>query len=412
MLKNRILRGASYLMFAAISFVLSSCEKEEVILLSSITVNLTMASDYNAIPVGNIVVKITNTQDNFIDSAFTSITGSVTFSDLPPGTYNVSASKFLNSSQVFNSTGYNTELTLNANSDGVSPLPGQSLSVSLVMDGRPAGSLLIKQLYYGAGKVPQLPLLLLKDQFIEIYNNSEEVIYADGLYIAVLCPRPAGYRNDIVSPLSKDEYLYAEQVLRIPGTGTQHPLHPGNSLVVAANGIDFTEEGKYPAGTVNNSKADFEVNETAWLQARGFVGNPVLDSPNNPDVPDVEIVYFWASHGSFFYFNADGSSVAIFRMSTTPTETVIDPTVPNYPFLKIPVSAVIDAADFLAQEDSAPFKRLPTFLDASFNFIPGGSRSTGKSMVRKVVRSVGSRAVLMDTNNSANDFEYKDVQQY
>ncbi len=398
------------LLLTVVVFV--GCQKDDVVKLSSITVTVSMATDYSSISLDNIIVKITNTQDNSKDSLLTNASGMVVFENLAPGTYNVSASKPLDANQVFNATGYNVELTLNGNSDGVSPLPGQNSLVSLVMDGRPAGSLLIKQFFYGAGKVPQLPLLLLKDQFIEIYNNSDEIIYADGLYIAALCPRPAGAANEVVSPLVKDEFLYSEQVIRIPGNGTTYPIQPGTSFVVAANGIDFTEGGKYPTGTVDNSKAHFEVNEPAWLQERGFVSVPILSPPDNPDVTDVEIIYFWASSGVFFNFNADGASVAIFRSETTPTETVIDPTVPNYPFLKIPVESVIDAADFLAREESAPFKRLPSFLDASFNFIPGGSRSTGKSMVRKVAKTVNGRDILMDTNNSANDFEYGPVVQY
>lgn len=412
MIKNLLSKKlrARLLLIAVILFI--GCQKDDVVKLSSITVTVRMATTYASIPLDNIVVRITNTQDNSRDSLITNASGMVIFENLAPGTYNVSASKPLDVNQVFNATGYNVELTLNGTSDGVSPLPGQNFLVSLEMDGRPAGSLLIKQLYYGAGKVPQLPLLLLKDQFIEIYNNSDEVIYADGLYIAALCPRPAGLGNDIVSPLVKDEFLYSEQVIRIPGNGTTYPIQPGTSFVVAANAIDFTEGGKYPTGTVDNSKADFEVNEPDWLQERGFVSVPILSPPANPDVTDVEIVYFWASSGVFFNFNADGASVAIFRSETTPTETVIDPTVPGYPFLKIPVGTVIDAVDFLARETSGPFKRLPSFLDASFNFIPGGSRSTGKSMMRKVAKTVNGREILMDTNNSANDFEYVPVVQY
>lgn len=409
--KHLLKKGVALALLLSLS-ILSSCEKEEIILLSSITVTVQMGTDYSDIPTGNIMVKIVNTQDNFKDSALTSISGLVKFENLPPGKYNVSASKKLTANQVFNSTGYNVEVTLNASSDGVSPLPGQDLPVTLKLDGRPAGSLLIKTLYYGGGKVPQLPLLLMKDQFIEIYNNSEETIYADGLYIAALTPRPAGYSSEKVSTLPLTQFIYSEQVVRIPGNGSQHPIQPGKSIVVAVNGIDFTEGGKYPTGTVNNTKANFEINETPWLQQRGFTSNPILNSPDNPDVKDVEIIYFWAMSGVFFNFNADGASVAIFKLPTTPTETVLDPDLPGYPFLKIPVSSVIDAVDFLQAQTSGAFKRLPVTLDASFNFIPGGSRATGKAMYRKVAKKLNGRDVLMDTNNSANDFEYKDVVQY
>src|SRR5690606_18853036 len=77
-----------------------------------------------------------------------------------------------------------------------------------------------------------------RDHFIEIYNNSNEVLYADGLYIATLegntnstltsYTLPTGQYdwsqstgNNIGSAANTD-YVYASNIIKVPGTGTQY----------------------------------------------------------------------------------------------------------------------------------------------------------------------------------------------
>src|SRR5690606_5992471 len=112
------------------------------------------------------------------------------------------------------------------------------------------GDLVIKQVFYAGSHATQGASF--RDQFIEIYNNSNEVIYADGLYIAQLY----GKNNMTVNATSlangqfdwskslgmtagsaaNTDYVYADYVLQIPGSGTQYPIQPGQSLVIAQNG--------------------------------------------------------------------------------------------------------------------------------------------------------------------------------
>jgi hypothetical protein len=397
------------LLLLSLAIVLFSCEKEEEVLLSSLNVTVEMSADYSEIPVSGIYVKILNTADNYEDSIMTDAVGNAFFDNLPPGIYNVSASLELTEEQVFNSTGYNQSITLNAVSDGVSPLPGQTSNVSLVMDGKPSGSLLIKQFYYPAGNVPTLPLLFFKDQFIEIYNNSDEVINADGLYIAALAPNAPGFDNDKVTTLPIDEFVYTEKVIQVPGDGDEYPIQPGESIKVAMNGIDFTEGGTY-SGTVDNSDSDFEVNEVPWLQERGLTPNTFFIAPDNPDVQDVNITYMRPENGVYFYFNSNGASVVITMDEPDFENPVYDPDYPSTPLFKISTSSIIDGIDFLAKESAVDFKRLPTSIDASFGYLPGGSSRSGKTAVRKVAKTIDGREVLMDTNNTANDFEFKDIE--
>lgn len=398
-----------YLILTTIVVLFTACDKEDEVRLSTINVTLQMASDYSSIPLTGVFVKILNTADNYTDSIQTDMLGKVVFEDLPPGNYNVSASLTLTEEQAFAATGYNQSITLNAISNGVAPMPGEVRNVNIVLDGKPAGSLLIKQFYYPAGKVPALPLLFFKDQFVEIYNNSDEVIYADGLYIAAVAPNAPGFANDKVTTLTIGEYIYTEKVLQIPGDGNDYPIQPGKSMKIAMNAIDFTESGKY-TGTVDNTDSDFEVNEVPWLQERGLTANTFFISPDNPDVEDVVITYMRPENGVYFYFNSNGSSVVITRQSPDFDNPVYDENFPNTPLFRIPAEEIIDGIDFLASESAISFKRLPSSIDASFGFIAGGSSRSGKTAVRKTAKTVDGRDILMDTNNTANDFEFIDIQ--
>ncbi|MNP70531.1 hypothetical protein D3C76_1667780 [compost metagenome] len=48
-------------------------------------------------------------------------------------------------------------------------------------------------------------------------------------------------------------------------------------------------------------------------------------------------------------------------------------------------------------------KRLPETVDAGLTYV--GVANSGRSVIRKVKSTIGQRAVLMDTNNSSEDFE-------
>jgi hypothetical protein len=69
---------------------------------------------------------------------------------------------------------------------------------------------------------------------------------------------------------------------------------------------------------------------------------------------------------------------------------------------RVPVALVIDAFEALQNGNSGSFKRVPASLDGGFLFASG--TYTSQSARRKVATTIGTRRVLQDTNNSANDF--------
>ncbi len=384
----------------------SACEKQAPE-LSVIEVTLATSSTYNGVPISNIPVEITNTVDNTKKIVLTNSAGVALFEDLAPSTYNISASKELSAEVAFNYTGFNKALTINASMQNVVVMPLQTSRQTLTLDGKAGGDLVVKEVY-SLGAANDGYAIMFKDQFIEIYNNSDEIQYLDKLYIAYLAPTKAGQgATEVPLGLPLTNVVYASKILQFPGTGTQYPLEPGMGAVVAINAINY-KELKPLALTVDNSKAQFDTYAITWLQSLGRTGNSFFDV-DNPNVPTMNCIYLNIQNNGFFNMD-DYASIALVKAGPAFTETIKDPTITTSEvfYMKIPVSEIIDGVDILAKSSSAAFKRLPATIDSGFTYAQenGSANYTGKSLRRKVAKTLSSgRKVLQDSNNSTSDFE-------
>lgn len=396
-----------FALFTLVSMLMfSGCEKKAPE-LSVIQVTLSTSATFNGVTLANIPVEITNTVDNTKSVALTNTLGVAKFENIAPSTYNISASVVLTPEQAFNYTGFNKSVTLNASASNISVLPLQTGLQALVLDGKAGGDLVIKEVY-SLGAANDSYAIMFKDQFIEIFNNSDEVQYLDKLYIAYLASQRAGQNaNDVVLGLPLTEVVYASKILQFPGTGTQYPLQPGMGAVVAMNAVNYLAQ-KPLALTVDNSKAQFDTYAITWLQSLGRTGSTYFDV-DNPDVPTMNNIFLFVQTGGWFNMD-DYASIALVRLAAIPTETIKDPTVTTAQlyYTKIPISGIIDGVDILAKSSSAAFKRLPAGIDAGFAYAQanGSSNYTGKSLRRKIAKTLSNgRNVLLDTNNSTNDLE-------
>lgn len=408
-MKNN-LKNLTFLLLAVFTISLVSCKDDEV-LLATLRVQVEYADAFTGLTSENLTVTITNTTDNSEEVATTSATGLAEFIDLAPGTYNISCSLDLTQEEAQAASGYYQELTLNAVENNVELFGGVETAKTLTLDGQPSADLLIKEFYYSGANDPTWGILF-KDQFVEIYNNSNEVIYADGLYLASIVPQANGSSNsDEVTTLPLDNYIYADKITQVPGSGTDYPIQPGESIVIAFNAVDWTDGGAKSNITVDLSTADFELYAVSWLESLGRSGNAFFDI-DNVDVPNMNGVYLNIENYGMLSWISTGASTAIFRNDNYTPETIVDPesseSNPIY-YAKIAVEDVIDGIDMLANAESAAFKRLPSSIDAGFNYVDGDSY-TSKSVRRKVAKEAADgRKILMDTNNSTNDFEAIDL---
>lgn len=399
------------MLFTVMAILITSCNKDDESVLGSLEITVGAAEMFATLDTKGVEVILTNTTDNSVMNATTDTAGKVLFKDLAPGTYSVSASTKLSAAQAFPFTGLNKEVTLNALQADINILPKEAKTEAIILDGKTGGSLVIKEIY-STGAANDGYAILFKDQFVEIYNNSEEVQYVDGLYLAYLAPQRAGAdpTKEIVTKLPIGEYVYASKILQFPGTGTQYPIQPGKAMRMAINAVNYLE-AKPAAFSTDNSKADFDTYAINWLVANGRTGNTTFDI-DNPNVPTMNCIYLFVQNAGFF--NMDNAvSLALLKLDADPAtqaNTILDPdvTTAQLYYVKLPTASIIDGVDFLETSSANVYKRLPSSVDAGFTFVNalGKSNYSGKSIRRKISLTLaGGRKVLMDTNNSGNDFE-------
>jgi hypothetical protein len=217
-------------------------------------------------------VTLTPENTSIAPRSFTSSAqGTVTIPDLAAGDYVVEASRWLTAAEL---------ATLPAGDDGYGFTTQYSLRVGTASPGVqisvPASrrkGLVISEWFFNTGHVPGVGSYNVGG-YIELYNNADTTVFLDGVRIG------EAYSIDVVLPYAScaeqatvkadPDFLWSGRWERFPGTGREHPLGPGETVVVATDGIDHRP--LVPDG-LDLSSADFEF--------RGFA------DVDNPSVPDM-----------------------------------------------------------------------------------------------------------------------------
>ena len=240
-----------------------------------------------------------------------------------------------------------------------------------------------------------------RDQFYEIYNNSTETVYADGIAFAATV-----YANFNYSVIYEwdipdaDQYVFAQEIWQIGGSGTDYPVKPGESFVVAQWATDHNAAILTDGHSIDLSGAEFE----------GIEEEKILWNATITDGPAINMT---------FVVNATGYTPQQWMPSTYNAAFVMfKPGKPlvNENFIsdvngstsarEIPITDVLDATQWKEYETDGDKLHLPSVLDAGFTV---QKAYEGKSIIRKVkeTRADGT-IVYQDTNNSTNDFEVTD----
>ncbi len=363
----------------------------------NVGVNLTVDVE-NLASVKDLKVKLDNYSDGYHYEKKVSDM-KVEMSDIIPGIYTVSVS-----GTAYDQRG--DEYYINGNSVNKALYRGVE-SVDITLQGLKVSPLVFKEIYY-AGSKPPVGFAYFRDQFYEVYNNSSEVQYLDGVYFAQLYPTNATRTLPIWDGGTDDNVCYAERIWKFPGDGTQYPLKPGESAVIAQFAANHKLEIYNPNSPVDCSHAEFEF----------FPENNRL-----PDMPAINMVHAFyngkATIGNLYQFltSVFGGAFCIFRV---PGGSDWDP-LNNKTYqahevnksaikAKIPISYVLDAVECVNNENYSDSKRIPAVLDAGITWV--GKTYCGLGVARKVIvengdtlRRDNGALIFQDTNNSTNDFE-------
>ncbi|TKG92994.1 DUF4876 domain-containing protein [Puteibacter caeruleilacunae] len=331
----------------------------------------------------NIEVKlISETNTGNERTLATDVNGLVTFEDVTPGTYNVSIALNLNVDKAEELTGHAEDLVMNATENGLNVVSEQTLEKVVILAAQPLGDLVIKQTYFN-----ETSDRYFDDEFVEIYNNSDHVIYADGLMIGSYHPKNVDmFDNDT-------ENAYFGCIWQLPGSGEEYPIQPGESIIIAEDARDHTVENQ---NSFDLSGADFETYVDGY------------DDLDNGLVPDVKLLRNTfvgnSSYLSGMYSELQAKlALCIFRCDDFSSLTVMTAEEAqvkgSYQFTKVPIENIIDG---YIVSDSYWAPKLPAKVDAGM--MDNSEKLEGHSFIRKVATVINDRKILQDSDNSSNDF--------
>lgn len=383
---------------------LTSCSNDDdVTSYYSLDVAIALPEGVSASDFTSGSVTVTNTQTG---ATYTSDNISTSYPfELAGGTYNVQASMRINnggSTTVYNAA---KEVPVYENT-----------TVTLTLEAGISGGLIFKEVYYNMVK-PNGKTPYMRDQFFEIYNNSDEVLYLDNCILGILegtqGKLPTSWKDENGEIMK--EYALGNYAAAFTGSGTDYPLQPGKSIVIASqaqNHIAETTPMYNPevAGAmvspVDLSTADYEL----WLGEY----KPAM-AIDNPAVPNMTIIHISGTQ-NYFMLPYSGNAIifAKFPAGVSPIDYANDQN--NYKerpdgsyagtkYLMIPQEYVLDGLNIVNNADKPDQQviRLRAEVDAGTVFME--KSYNGKSIRRKVERiSENGRAIFKDTNNSTDDF--------
>lgn len=241
------------------------------------------------------------------------------------------------------------------------------LDMELVVGTSP---LIISEIY-GCG--PSGSGLYYHDKYVEIFNQSDSVLYLDSLMIAVV------YSSSYLGLNYRDDpaYVHSKSIWIFPGTGHDFPIQPGEFVVCAEDAIDHRI----------NAPNSIDLTHSAFEFYKD-------DAPDvdNPAVPNMIRIY--QPSGNDWLIGGERGALILARFSVDSLKAFDDQ------FL-IPYRTIFDGVEYMSDPTKLDEKILNQSIDAGTT---GGIQFyTGKSMERLLISEIG-RKILKDENNSSVDF--------
>ncbi|WP_413531868.1 DUF4876 domain-containing protein [Empedobacter brevis] len=262
------------------------------------------------------------------------------------------------------------------------------------------GDLLIEELFFTGTLSPE-GKQYIGDKYFKIYNNSDEVLYADGLLI-IQSEFSTVEKQDYKPNIMSTDFA-AGSIVMLPGSGKEYPIKPGEHIIIAEDAINHKE---FNSNSIDLSKANFEIYyddmddvdnpavkniipvfSTMVMHNRGFTSYALARLPENVSVDQYMDQYEYEYEYDFVY---DGET---FPMSNVA--------------YKIPNDWIIDAVNLSVESEFQWIVTAPS-LDRGWTYSgtrDGDSSRYGKAVRRKTLTTnANGNKILVDTNNSTLDF--------
>ena len=309
--------------------------------------------------VSGAAVSLQSRTHEHIDVTESDESGIAGFAALPAGEYSLFARRELPSGaqkKVF--TGF-----IDLDVSGAETV-SDTIYVSIVT----VNSLMINEILYCGGDYSKF---YFYDQFVELYNSSQDTLYLDGCILTRNMPTI----DPDIEWIDHVRALYAFQFPGTPVDGREHPIYPGQYVVVAADAIDHS----LWANAIDLSGADWEF------------FNPLGSDYDVPGVPNVTSIH--PDSGTDFMINLVHNAVVFTTGEEFAYESYINSAGYERIRVTLPLYTVIDGVEYAPDADRT--KELTMRIDAGFAGL-GCTKYSGQSTER--------REIGFDVNNSTFDF--------
>ena len=383
------------LLALALTLVLfNSCKNDDdvinsVVATRNLTLQLQKPDNVTDIQYGTSTLTLTELNRNEkVERVFTNLSQNELTLPLLMGSYEV----HIAATVTYTINGETVAGEMSAFVNKVDLLNNSSFPISLSIKAK-GNDFIIEEIFFAGTATPE-GKQYFGDQYIKLYNPTDRVLYADGLVLAdseFLTVTKIDYTPNIMA-----EAFTAGSMVQIPGTGTQYPVQPGKSIVIAEQGINHKENNP---NSIDLSKADFE----------NFY------PPRVKDVDGVGVTNNINLHGIFIFNNRGNRSYVIARFPEGTTTTTLQY---DYEYkvgtklmqrqaLKIPNNWIVDAVN-LSTKTGFEWIVTSSSLDSGWTYVAKGEGDAsryGKSVRRKVLSEKNGKPIFKDTNNSTEDFE-------
>ncbi len=327
--------------------------------------------------------------------------------DVPPGIYRITCSD-RTGKDLFNGAADKVVVT-------------EPRTVDLLLSHSLAGCLVIKEIYCGGCSKAPKEGTYQSDQYFIIHNNDTETEYLDGLCFGTLSPYNSTGANHWVErdPVTGESVFpdfvpIVTVVWQLPGSGNTFPLAPGEDAVVALRGaIDHTRE--YPLSVNLNLPDVFACYNPTYFPNPTY--HPAPGDQVKPERYAQVVVKTGQSNANTFSITSP--TVVLFRTEgISATDYVEQPDVKRLTpgsgsewVVVVPYEWIVDAVEVFDGRSSNNGKRLSPAADAGFVIQSDTFKGhTLRRMVDDAATAEKGFEVLMDTNNSSNDFYESEIQ--
>jgi len=249
-----------------------------------------------------------------------------------------------------------------------------------------------------AGSKDQNNRYYMAGKYMELYNQSDDPVDVSGLFIGLLdSSNPQPYTLENLHDDYADSVVLVKQIFQIPAE-QPYMVPPGGTVLLVNSATDHRD--------VSDTEQDLR---DADFEAKDASGSMV----NNPETP--ALLTAWTASGNSATMNlvqGGPCGIIIFRTDELFSDwerTYAYGKTTGQQYLLVPKRLILDGVDYLKNKPTGvdvSTKRLYTEIDAGYININAINGWTGEVVYRRTASiSEKGHPILMDTNNSTNDFK-------